>query len=197
MATSAISISNLALSHLGVKASIQSFDEASAEAKACKAWYSQSLEMALEAFDWSFARKREALAEHDEDPPPDWAYRYTYPSGCIKMRKLQQVSRQADEYPYHIEADADGVPSILTNVPDAVGIFTFRNNNPLIYPPHFVLFLSHLMAANMAVRLTGKRSLRKENMQDAGVALRAASGLNAGEQVNEPERESELIRERL
>lgn len=196
MATSSISISNLALSNLGLQTSIQSFDERSAEAKACQLWYPTSLEMALEAYDWSFARKRVALAESDEDPPPDWAFRYVYPAGCLKLRKLEQVSRQNDEIPYTVELDANGERTLLTNVQDAVAIFTFRQNQTALYTPHFVVFLGYLMASNMAIKLTGKLKLKSDNLAYAGQALRTASALDAGEAVEEAPRESEMIRGR-
>jgi hypothetical protein len=197
MAVSSIFISNLALSNLGLSSSIQSFDEKSAEAKACQLWYSPSLEMALEAYDWSFARRRKALALSDEDPPPDWAFRYIYPANCVKLRKLEQTSRQNDAYPYTIEMSDEGDRTILTNLDEAVAIFTFRQNVTSTYTPHFVQFLAYLMASNMAIKLTSKLKLKSDNLGLAGQALRTASALDAGEAVEEAPRESEIIRGRI
>jgi hypothetical protein len=196
MPLSAVQIANIALSNLGRSTTIQSFEEKSAEAKQASLWYAQTLDMALEAHDWHFARARAALALHNQDPPPEWYFRYVYPVNCIAIRRLEQVSRVDDAYPFTTEVDSTGENTILANVQNAVGVFTFRQTNPARFTPHFVDFLAYMLAANMAIALTSKRSIKDDNIKSAAVAFRRASGLSASQRIDEPERDADTIRAR-
>lgn len=196
MPMSAVQIANMALANLGRSSTIQSFDEKSPEAKQASLWYAQTLDMALEAHDWHFARARVALAQHAEDPPSEWYFRYVYPVNCLAMRRLEQMSRVDDAYPFAIETDSVGENCVLTNVQNAIGVYTFRQTNPARFTPHFVDFFSYLLAANMAVPLTAKRALKDDNIKAAAVALRRASALAATQQISEPERDADMIRAR-
>jgi hypothetical protein len=196
MAASSIYIANLALSNLGISTSIQSFDEKTAEAKAVNLFYPQALEACLETYDWSFARVRAALALSSLAPSEDWAFRYVYPANCVKLRKIEQFSRQSDAYPYTVEVDENGERCVLTNIALARVVYTFRQSQAGVYTPHFVEFLAYMLASKMAVRLTAKRALLESNLELAGRALRTAAAYDAGESVEEAPRESEMIRER-
>lgn len=196
MPLSAVQIANIALSNLGRSTTIQSFEEKSAEAKQASLWYAQTLDIALEAADWHFARKRAALAIHDQDPPPEWYFRYAYPADCIAMRRLEQVSRSQDAFPFTTEVDDDGENTVLTNVQNVVGVYTFRQTNPARYTPHFVDFFAYMLAANMAIALTGKRSIKDDNIKSAAQAFRRASALSASQRIEEPERDADIIRAR-
>ena len=79
MALSKVRIANFALSKLGRKSNIESLTEDSAEAGEVNLWYDFCLDMALASYDWSFARKRVALATHSSTVPTEWAYAYQYP----------------------------------------------------------------------------------------------------------------------
>lgn len=76
MAISNVTISNMALSHIGADSTIESMAESSAEAAQCNLWYDYSRLQVLEAYDWGFARKRLDLAVIDtiSDDTTDNAY---------------------------------------------------------------------------------------------------------------------------
>jgi hypothetical protein len=112
---SKVKICNLALSKLGARNKIEDIEEATAEAEACNMWYDLALETALEAFDWSFARKRASLAPSAFDPPEGvWAFRYQWPNDCVAPRQIEHPSHNTgNEYSY------GGSPNYMED-PDAI-----------------------------------------------------------------------------
>lgn len=87
MAQSAVSISNMALGHIGRSTlPIVSLTDPSVEARTCNLWYDTARQECLELYDWSFCRSRLPLAIHADPPPLEWAYRYKQPSGMLAFR---------------------------------------------------------------------------------------------------------------
>ena len=197
---SSVRIANMALSNVGAASTIESFDEASTEAKQCKLWYDYSRLQALEAFDWSFARKRLVLAAHSDDPPEArWIYRYQYPADCVAARYIENpLGVDADKVPYQVEtSDDNGSKTILTNVSDAALVYTFDLQSPALFSAHFVETLSHLLASHIAFTLTGKRTIKGDMIQTYRSLLRAAPAQNANEQSETKPREADWIRGRV
>jgi hypothetical protein len=161
MATSAVTISNMALSRIGARSTIASLTEDSNEARHCKLLFDHARDATLEAFDWNFARVRVALAELG-DEPTGWSYRYAYPSNCIQPRFLEAPTRTERRLPYRIEAKADlSGRVILTDVEDAVLVYTARVTDPALFTPSFVTALSWRLGADLAIPITGKESLQQ------------------------------------
>jgi len=197
---SQVLIANMALSNIGTKSEIASLDENSVEAKQCKLWYDLSRKQALEAFDWGFARKRLTLALHADDAPEDrWAYRYQYPADCITARYIENPGGPtADAVPFEIELSDDGsTKSIVTDMEDAKLIYTFDQQQTGIFSLHFVETLSHLLASHIALKLTGKRSIKGDMIQAYRSLIRVAPAQNANEQIARAPREAESIRARM
>ncbi|HVJ40145.1 MAG TPA: hypothetical protein VM639_01560 [Dongiaceae bacterium] len=88
-----IQIANLSLSRIGTRSSIADLAEDSPEARGFNTIYEQARDETLDAVDWGFARARRYLADLGK-PPPDWQYRYAYPSDCLKIRGLYQPLAQ-------------------------------------------------------------------------------------------------------
>jgi len=92
--TSSIDICNRALSEVGARSSITSFDEGSTESLACLLWYDQCRQELLRAAPWGFARGQVVLSllgSLTDDPPASpypWNFKYLYPASCIKLRYL-------------------------------------------------------------------------------------------------------------
>lgn len=195
-ALSAVQIGNLALSNVGSKSSIESLDERSTEAKRIKQWYDVSRKQALEAFDWSFARKREILSLSGDDPPDQWAYRYDYPADAIAVRKLwNPLGETADAVPYALETSS-GRKTILTNMEYAVAVYTCDVTDASLFSMHFAMTLSYLIAFYIAMSLTGKRTIKKDCLDVYNQMIMTAPAQNANENVDEPPREAEWIRGR-
>jgi hypothetical protein len=194
-------ISNMALSHLGIGKEIANLStEKSAEASACRRFYSEALRATLEEFPWPFARKTAALNLITEDPNNDWAYSYRYPTDCVFPRRILSGSpnetRQA-RIPYYIGKDSQG-RTILTNQSDAELEYTELVQDPAFYPSSFIMAFSYRLASLIAARVTqgdpfnmGEKMTAKFNVE---ISKAEANAVN--EQQDFPEVESEFIRAR-
>lgn len=206
MATiSPVRIGNMALSHIGDDSTIESLTEASAQAKQINLWYDYSRLQVLEAFDWSFARKRVALAvlevitdDSTDNQRFDWVYRYQYPSDCVAARKISNPSGKTDDaVPFEVETTPDGsARSVLTDMEDAILIYTFDAEVAVLFTAHFVDTLAALIAHRIAFSLTGQRSTANDMLQLYNAMLSIAPAHNANEQVAPPAREAEWVRGR-
>jgi hypothetical protein len=201
MATTNISearIASMALSNIG-HSGVESISGTEAGAKECDLWYDFSRRQALAVNDWNFARKRLTLATHDDAPPVGvWAYRYQYPSDCVELRKMQNPSGpDADAVPFEIELSNDGsTKSILTDLDDAVGVYTSNLIEVTLFSEFFVQLLSFALATQIAYPLTGKGEIRDRMEQSFQDMARVAPAINANEQVGKKPREAEWIRGR-
>lgn len=86
-----LGIWNGAVGKLGVKTSIASLTEQSAEAAACALHYQGVVESVLRGTDWNCVRLTTALEDITEDfaAPSRWAYRYEFPANCVAFRRLE------------------------------------------------------------------------------------------------------------
>jgi hypothetical protein len=208
---SKVKIANMALSHIGADSTIESFTENSTEALQVDLWYDWSRIQTLEAFDWSFARKRLALAEHSEDPPEgQWAFRYQYPADCIAFRHIANPFNRTfldpndltesvitDAVPFELEMDStDIAKTILTDMEDACGVYTFDQEITSTFTAHFIDALSYMLAHRLAMPITGKLSLRDKMLETWQYYINVAPAQNANERVGRPERDALWVRVR-
>jgi hypothetical protein len=193
-----VKIANMALSHIGVSTSIESFTEPSIEASQANLWYDFSREQALEAANWSFARKRQALTVHSDAPPSAiWAFRYQYPADSVCLRELENpAGPYADAVPFEIEISEDGTKSILTDLESAVMIYTFDQPLAEMFSSGFVEALSYLLAHHLAGPLTGNADIKKEMLSTYLGLIRIAAAQSSNEGVSRAPRDAESIRGR-
>lgn len=212
---SPVLIGRMALSHVGARSIIESFDEESGEAKEINLWYDFARKQTLEAFDWNFARKRLALAGHDDDPPDNWLFRYQYPADCLVARHIvnpanqftaisstgrvwvtsHELQRQNDAIPFEIE-QSNGTKSILTNLEEATLVYTFNLESTALFSNLFVEALSRCLAARVAFKLSGKQSVADKQFQIFYALIREAERSNGNERVDGPPRDAEWVRGR-
>lgn len=103
--TSVVDLCNRSLIDIGTRSTIASLLESSNEAKACALLYGPTLLETLEAANWDFAEKTQALTLLAQSPLVDasatpsttapvvwsfmpWAYEYAYPADCVKFRRI-------------------------------------------------------------------------------------------------------------
>jgi hypothetical protein len=191
-----VKICNMALANIGAKSTIESLTENSAEAKRCNLFYDFARQQTLEVFDWNFARGRLTLATHSEVAPSGvWEYRYQYPSDCLNFRYLQNpAGANADAVPYEVEVDAArSTKSILTNLDDAVGVYTFDLTDVTLFSSLFVETFSYALSSKIAIALTGKAGIRDKMIETFASLIRSAPAINANEQMRKPEREADWV----
>jgi hypothetical protein len=153
-------IANAALSHCGTRSKIAALDEGSAEANACRTHLDLVRDSTLRAFDWSFARLTQSLAELGT-PPARWAHKYALPTDCVRLRRLNDVPLGALPQTFSeiaAERDPSGaiVAVLLTNAAPVAAIYTARVTDPLRWDAGFADAMSWGLAARICFELTGK-----------------------------------------
>ena len=201
-----VAIANMALSHVGTDSEIESLTEKSTEAAQCLIWYDPSRRQVLATHDWGFARRRVTLALHGDvisetalDPLAGvWGFRYIYPDDCIKARKIQNPNAPPDDLtPFNIETSLSGQQkTILTNIEDAVLVYTFDQEGTELFAPMFVQALSHLLASQISFSLTGNRKIKLEQFSLYRGVLTSAAVEDINEGVEPPVRDADWIRGR-
>lgn len=164
--TTAVAISNLALSHLGDDATVANLDppEGSAQAEHCAQFYPIARDALLEMYPWNFAMRRATLALLDEEPVSQWRYGYALPSNVLGVFAVQGPEDTDDLMSPHlgplaavngvndfeIEGLVDGTRVLYTNVADARIRFTVSVTVTTFFPPLFTVALSYFLASFLA-----------------------------------------------
>lgn len=216
MAVSKVIIANMALAHLGNANVIESFSERSPQAKAASFWYDEARRQTLQGFDWTFARKRLALAIHSEAPPAEWLFRYQWPTDCLQARSIfnpfgfvgrpypwcdvysaNMFAGATDAVTYEIQADSDGISmTILTNQDAAELIYTRDIIQESLFPALFTRALSHNLASLMAMQMTQKTAIQQREEQRYQGILRAAAADDANQERPQAPRDASWMRGR-
>lgn len=193
-----VMISNMALSALGARATVASLNENSNEGITCKLWYDFCRLQTLASYNWSFAKTRVDLVLSDEDPPDTiWDFRYLLPDDCIAIRELQNpLGPSADAVPYSIEKSPLGVRTLVTNLEDAVAVYTSDVTDTEEFTPFFADCLSTYLAYRIAVAITGDEGKRDQMAKQFVMMIRVAPAQDANESVDAPPRDAEAIRAR-
>ena len=178
---SKVKISNMALSHIGARSTIESMDEDSSEANVCNLWY-----------DWARVQALET------DPTVNWLYRYGYPSDCVSTRYIENPAGwEADALPFEVELNSAGtLKTILTDEEDAEMVYTMDLQSTALFTPLFVDAISWRLAAAIAFQLTGDGSIEEKALNKFYLTLSSAAARNAGGTVDRAPRDSEFIRGR-
>lgn len=198
MAASKNTIARMAFSHLGGTARVEDIDtEQTAEAAQAKLWYDEARRTTLAEHDWGFARKRQALALSSEAPPDEWSFKYKVPTDMVAARRVENpVGSSADDPPFEIESGADDTQVILTDVDEAVLVYTRDVQATDLFTPHFTLALSYLWAHLLAAPTTGKRDKKADMMQFYLGTLERAGARDANQVTRRPPRDASWIEER-
>lgn len=166
---SEVVICNLALAHLGDRATVASIDppEGSVQAEHCKRFYPLARDELLESYEWAFATKTVQLAEL-ATAVYGWDYSYGQPADLLKPIEILVSSTlgstssshngfcdnlfdwQPQPVAFTREVDSDGRFTIMTNQPDAVLKYIARITDTTRFSALFTTALSWNLAAKLA-----------------------------------------------
>jgi len=205
MAASNTEISNLALSHIGIGKEIANLEaEKTQEAAACRRFYATALDVTLRKFAWPFASKIAALGLietlTDTNTDAEHTYSYRYPSDCVKARRIlsgiRNDTRQSRVH-YKILSDTAG-RIIHTDQINAELEYTFRADDPSLYPNDFAMALSYRLAGYISARLTkgDPFKIRAEVLQLFEFEVTQARSTAGNEEQPEELPDSEFVRTR-
>lgn len=213
---SVIEICNFALSNIRA-GSINSLDEGSVQAQQCKLKFNILRDRCLTDIPWQFSRTIRALAPVTTEVF-GWPYVYSYPVDCLKINRLVGPSEEAsaagftsapDNYtlvnrgelrrqiPYEV-FNFSNVKVIGTDTADLRIDFTKKVDDPTLFSNDFVMALSHLLAAEIAIPIVGAemgRALRSDSLQLYEKYLKSAMANDMNDQyIIPPESEYVSIR---
>ena len=179
-------IANMALTYVGAKTIVNIDDDRTPEASLARTFFDISRRAELEVFDWSFARRIQALApSSDTSPDVRFSTAYILPVDCLAPRNIEPYSPKAP-VSYHIFQNDAGQRLILTNTPEAVLRYTFDQKNTGVFTTNFTLALSHRLASYIAYARTKKQSVRDGELFLAKEA-RLLAQANDGNTSQEPD----------
>jgi|TARA_Y100000310_G_scaffold127563_1_gene126691 hypothetical protein len=205
--TSEVEICNLALSHIRAT-SINSLTEQSLQAQQCKLLYPIMRDQVIEDAPWQFAHVVEALAVLSSVDIFNWNYAYQYPSNCLKINRLmlnwEEVQndqaiyaarlrdlgltfpdlKQQVEYSIY---NVDGNRVIAANECELRVDYVKKVTDPNLFSTQFVMALSHLLGAELAVPIVGVdkgRALRSDSLKMYNAYIESAAAANQNEQYS-------------
>jgi hypothetical protein len=189
--SSEVEICNLALSHIGTRSTISALNENSNEARQCNIHYAAARDFVLRKHPWGFAEKTLALAVLS-DPPPNWLYKYQYPTDCVTAIELVPEDKAlSPPIPYKLGvADDRNSKTILTDKEDAYLRYTARVTNPTLFDAAFVQALSWYLASQLALPLTASKSIRADAVNGYLLMTGQAETADLNEGEPDPEREA-------
>jgi len=181
----AVSICNMALGHLGVKASVASLtitSNSTTAEKKCELFYDNARKATLRAHDWGFAERRAELTSVTTSPI-GYTYAYAYPSDCLKIRELYNPLVTSQPIDYVIVANtAKSGKEVWTNDSDAYAIYTLDIEDVNAFDADFIEMFSYKIAQLVAVPLTGSKKTRKEMLEIFHVLKELAEKTDSSEQ---------------
>ena len=212
---SEVDICNMALGNIRGPL-IESLEPKTLPAQSCKLRYPILRDRMLAGLAWNFNRVIAPLELLGEEIF-NWAYAYQYPTDCLKILRLigsqeelsntTPVSLLADpsllpanalrvKIPYEVFNSTDHV--IAANHASLRVEYAKRVTDPSLFPPDFVMALSHLLASEIAVQIVGAevgRQLRSDSVSMYREYLAAAQANDANQQYHDaPLGDLELIR---
>jgi hypothetical protein len=193
---SEIEICNIALGRIKVSRQIAALDEGSVEADQCARFYANARDNVLVDFAWGFANRYVALGLVAEDPSPEWAFAYRYPTDCLRARYLVTGTRPPQP-PIAFELGNDDSGLLLyTNQPEALLKYTVRITNTELFSPDFADLVAWRLAPDLAIPLGRDKTTRAEALQAYQDQLVAAQVKAANEEQLDEAPEAESIRGR-
>lgn len=192
-----LQIANMALSLIGAQSTITDLNENSPEAAQIRTWFEFSRAQTLQAYDWNFARQRAALvAFTDSIDYTNFAFRYHDLTDSISIRLIwNPAGPDADAVPYSTETFS-GEKTILTDMEDAVAVYTHDETDVSLFPPLFVEALAACLGYHIAFVLTGSQEIKDKMAATFQVLVRTASGVDGNEQQSKAPRDADSIRAR-
>lgn len=175
-----IDIANIALAHIGV-ASIERLDQPTEEARAIEQFYDHVRRTLLRKFYWRFAMKRTELALVSSDLK-DYKYTYAYPPEALRIHRIYPKGSKEPwrKCQYSVYGAGSGAV-IYTDVQYACLEYTANITDTSLFDELFINAFTWKLAAEIAIRLTGKMEMANNAIQAYNAYVAEAEGINANE----------------
>jgi hypothetical protein len=202
-------ICNLALLRAQQLQRITSLSDRTPAGEACNTIWEYARDATLEAAAWPFAMKREAVTPITDGERGAWAYAYLCPNDCIAPRSLDVADAdhplgtyntnpgEREQLVFTTESDeATGRRVVLTNVENAVIVYTARIKEPARWTAMFRNALAFQLASDLAFGLAKNQRLGFSMLQAFERYIRLAAASSFNQEKAEVPPESDLINSR-
>lgn len=190
MATSVVSIGNLALIKLGA-APIVSLSENSKNARAIAGCYETLRDRELRAYPWKFSITRAILAPDAVEPLFQYASAFPVPADFLRLLKPARLGLD-----WHLE-NHEGRVCILTNDGTQLHIrYVRRVTDPTVFDPIFVEMLACKIAWHNAEAITQSNTKKAALMDEYRYHRAEARKTNAFEVNKQPQPVDEWLASR-
>jgi len=156
---SEVQIAKLALQHIGDRWDISDLTESTPEAEQVNLVFADTRDALLRQHPWNFAKKFATPAALTATVPANWDYAYVYPTDCVRMRSIVDPLETGVPIKYEVARNENDVKVVLTDQVDAEFCYTARVTDTTQFDPEFVMAFSYLLAARLAMPLTGERAI--------------------------------------
>lgn len=193
MATAEAGVCNVALLRVGHTQPINSLDDPTPAAKACKTLWDFTRDTLLQARPWSFATKRVVLADLGVDRD-DYRFSYALPVDFLAARFIWAGSNnpgKEEVIPFRIESDG-AKRILLTDEEDAQLVYTSKVTEVGRWDAMFREAMAMRLASDLAYGLAKKPVLGAELFKAYLLALSAASASSGNQNQPEPSPVSEF-----
>lgn len=177
---------NAALVRIGFKQFIGNMRDGSEAAQTAVQVYGQTRDNLLRLGNWDFCSREIALTllkfapaayvpgvtpwDPTTNPPLSYKFEYAYPDGCLKLRAVRPAPIFVPTYDprpwaFRIANDNYFTPPqrvILTNLQDAIAVYSGRVTDLTTMPPDFVEALIEALAQPLAAALTTMDAAKAE-----------------------------------
>lgn len=188
--SSKIDVFNMALGHVGISSTVADELERSPERVICSRYFDTCRDALLSYKDmrWRFATARVTLADLG-DPQLGWAFRYRYPNDAVNALEIVGGTGRVETIEmtpkFEIQWETDG-RVILTDIEEAVLLYTKRVEEVERWPSSFVEAMAYRLASMIVMPLKNDTGMRNDLLtlaeQFAQIAM--AASLNEGEPDN-------------
>ena len=158
-------IANLALREIGTYR-IENFNESSPEARVVRDVWDQVVRSALEAHEWTWAKKYAALARDTATPAARWTYSYSVPDDFVRLVTVADNSTMRPEL---AEEDYEFLDNkVFTNAETPYLAYVYNKTTVGTWPGYFVDYVAVCLAARLASVL--KATTERERLEQLRVA---------------------------
>lgn len=181
MATSNVSIANLALQKLGA-ANIVALNSSPGSAADMNSCFESIRDDELRKYRWKFAIRRAILAPHSTAPLFQYNRAFAVPSDFLALIKPSRLGMD-----WHLELH-EGVQCILTNDGASINVrYIARVTDPALFDPSFVQMFACKLAWQCCERITQSNTKRDAMMREYDFHRAEARRMNAFEKEVQPQ----------
>jgi len=179
---SEVSISNVALIFLGEKR-ITAIGENNDRARACNTVFEEVRDFVLEAFPWNCAQHGTELAQIATTPEFGFDYQYQIPTSpeCLAVNYMYESEEGEGGYTWRVEGDY-----VLTDADTCNIRYTFKQTDVSKMTTRLREAIAARLAVMIAVKVTGKKSLRNDAVVWYNSVLASGTRIDASEDGDPP-----------